>query len=214
MTIRAYAALLALLLGGCASAATDTYTLSSVPPGRQVPAGAPLRPPLEMGEVSIPATIDRNEIVLNAPGDRLNVAANSIWGAPIRQLIRRALSDDLTARLPPGSVLPPGDPGPKTGLRILTVSIEQFGGDTSGHVVLNAAWILVPSGTPPTGIPRREHIDVDAGAGTPQAVVPAMSQALGMLADRIVMSVLRSPEGMAGPSVGRPRPSRRRARHG
>ncbi len=213
---RARTVLLALLLGGCASAATDTYTLSSVPPGRQVPTGAPLRPPLEMGEVSIPATIDRNEIVLNAPGDRLNVAANSIWGAPVRQLIRRALSDDLAARLPPGSVLPPGDPGPKAGLRILTVSIEQFGGDTSGQVVLSAAWIIAPSGTPPTGIPRRERIDVDGGAGTPRAVVPAMSRALGMLADRIAMSVLspsQSAEGTAGPPAGRPRPSRRRARH-
>ncbi|HEY5301286.1 MAG TPA: PqiC family protein [Acetobacteraceae bacterium] len=188
-TIRAHAVLLALLLGGCASAATATYTLSSVPPGRQVPAGTPLRPPLELGEVSIPVTIDRNEIVLNAPGDRLNVAANSIWGAPIRQLIRRALSDDLTARLPPGSVLPPGDPGPKAGLRILTVSIDQFGGDTSGHVVLSAAWLLAASGTPPTGTPRRARIELDAGAGNAAAVVPTMSAALGRLADRIAASL-------------------------
>jgi len=191
MTMRARAVVLALLLGGCASAKTDTYTLSAVPPARQAPAGVPLRPPLEMGEVAIPATIDRNEVVLNAPGDRLDVASTSIWGAPVRQLIRRALSDDLTARLPPGSVLPPGDPGPKAGLRILTVSIDQFGGDTSGHVVLSAAWLLAPSGTPPTGTPRRTRIELNAGAGNVAAVVPTMSRALGVLADRIAASVRR-----------------------
>ncbi|MEO9189126.1 MAG: PqiC family protein [Acetobacteraceae bacterium] len=189
MTMRTHVVLLGLLLGGCASATTDTFTLSSVPPERQALARASLRPPLEVGEVSIPATIDRNEIVLNAPGDRLDVTANSIWGAPVRQLIRRALSDDLTARLPPGSVLPPGDPGPKAGLRILTVSIDQFGGDTSGHVVLSAAWLLAPSGTAPTGTPHRTRIELNAGAGTPTAVVPAMSRALGMLADRIAASL-------------------------
>lgn len=187
--MRAHAVLLVLLLGGCASAKTDTFTLSSVPPGRQALAGPSLRPPVEVGEVSIPATVDRNEVVLNAPGDRLEVASNSIWGAPVRQLIRRALSDDLTARLPPGSVLPPGDPGPKAGLRILTVSIDQFGGDTSGHVVLSAAWLLAPSGTAPTGTPHRARIEVNAGSGTPAAVVPTMSRALGMLADRITASL-------------------------
>ena len=214
--MRTHALLLVLLLGACASAKTDTFTLSSVPPARQA-RGVPLHPPMEMGEVSIPATMDRNEIVLAAPGDRLDVASNSIWGAPVRQLIRRALSDDLTARLPSGSVLPPGDPAPAAGLRILTVAIDQFSGDTSGHVVLSAAWILAPSGTPPTGVPHRERVEVNAGTGTPQAVVPAMSQALGALADRIaasVSSLQQAPASTAGRSPDRPRPARRRARHG
>lgn len=213
---RTHGLLLVLLLGACASAKTDTYTLSPVPPTRQQ-TGAPLRPPIEMGEVSIPATIDRDEIVLVAPGDRLDVASTSIWGAPLRQLIRRALSDDLMARLPPGSVLPPGDPAPGGGLRILTVSIDHFSGDTSGRVVLSAAWVLAPSGTRPTGAPHREQVEVSAGAGTPQAVVPAMSQALGRLSDRIAESVSNLPQSdtsSAAPRRGRSRSARRPAPHG
>ncbi len=180
--------LLALLLAACASAQTDTYTLSAIPPARMA-VGSPIHLPLEVGEVSIPATIDRDEIVLVAPGDRLGVSSNSVWGAPLNQLIRRALSDDLSARLPPGSVLAPGDPTPARGLRILTVSIDQFGGDTAGHVVLRASWFLTRSGETPTGRPHREQIEVDAGAGTPRAVVPAMSRALATLADRIAATV-------------------------
>jgi uncharacterized protein len=180
--------LLALLLAACASAQTDTYTLSAVPPARMA-TGSPVRPPLEVGEVSVPATIDRDEVVVVAPGDRLNVSSNSVWGAPLGQLIRRALSDDLSARLPPGSVLPPGDLAPPRGLRIVSLSIDQFSGDTAGHVVLRASWLLIRSGERPTGTPHRERIEVDAGAGTPRAVVPAMSRALGVLADRIAATV-------------------------
>jgi uncharacterized lipoprotein YmbA len=181
--------LLALLLAACASAPTETYTLSAVPPARMA-VGSPVRPPLEVGEVAIPATIDRDEIVIAAPGDRLNVSANSVWGAPLQQLIRRALSDDLSARLPPNSVLPPGDPAPPRGLRILTLTIDQFSGDTSGKVVLRASWLLARSGERPTGTPHRDRIEVNAGAGTPRAVVPAMSRALGVLADRIAATVI------------------------
>lgn len=188
--MRTYAPmLLVLLLAACSSAPTETYTLSSVPPAGPARTGSPVRPPLEVGEISVPATIDRDEIVLVAPNDRLQLASTSIWGAPVRQLIRRALSDDLSERLPPGSVLPPGDPAPTRGLRILTVSIEQFAGDTAGHVVLRAAWLLARSGQPPSGTPHRERIELDAGAGTARAVVPAMSRALGVLADRIAAEV-------------------------
>ncbi|MGH7058449.1 MAG: PqiC family protein, partial [Acetobacteraceae bacterium] len=132
--------LLALLLSGCASAKTATYTLSAVPPANPTH-GHKLKVPIEVGEVSIPALIDRNEIVLRAPSDRLAVAGTSVWGAPIGQLIRTALSADLTERLAPGSVLPPGAPAPAGELRILTVVVRKFGGDTTGRVVLDAAWV-------------------------------------------------------------------------
>lgn len=188
MKMRVPALLLVLALSACSSAKTETYTLSDVPPARS-PVGRPVSPPLELGEVGIPATIDRSEIVLTAPGDRLDVQSNSIWGAPIRQLIRRALSDNLAARLPPGSVLPPGDPAPPRGLRIVTVSLDQFGGDTAGRVTLRAAWLIARSGTPPRGTPRRTTVEVDAGIGTAAAVVPAMSRALGVLADRIAAGI-------------------------
>lgn len=181
--------LLVLLLAGCSSAKTDYYTLSAVPPARAAPAGRPLHPPLEVGDVSIPATIDRNEIVLVAPNDRLELVGTSVWGAPLDQLIRRALSDDLAERLPPNSVLPPGTPEPKGGLRIVAVSIERFDGDTAGDVRLRAAWTLARSGQTPSGTPHRERIDVNAGVGATAAVVPAMSRALGVLADRIAAAV-------------------------
>ncbi len=181
--------LVALLLGACASAQTTYYTLSPVSPAAQATSGMALKPPIEVGEVSIPPTIDRDEIVIAAPGDRLDLSANAAWGAPIRQLIRRTLSADLTARLPPGSVLPLGDPAPSGGLRIVTLNIQQFGGDASGRVVLQTTWRLSRSGSTSTGPPHSEMIELHAGSGKVPAIVPAMSQALAELASRIAQSV-------------------------
>jgi uncharacterized protein len=187
--MRKAAILLVLALAACSSAKTDTYTLSAVPPSGPAPTGPALRPPIEVGEVGIPATIDRDEIVLVAPGDRLEVQGTSVWGAPVRQLIRRALSEDMAARLPAGSVLPPGAPTPRSGLRILTVAFERFSADTAGRVSLRADWTLTRAGQAPTALPHVEQVEVNAGRGTVAAVVPAMSRALGLLADRIAARI-------------------------
>ncbi len=72
--------LLVVLLAACASATTDYYTLTAVPPAQPGLPAARLRPPIEVGEVSIPATIDRDEVVLAAPGDRLDVASDQRVG--------------------------------------------------------------------------------------------------------------------------------------
>lgn len=181
--------LIAFGLAACTSAKTSTFTLSAVPPQGTQPSGRALRPPVEVGEVAIPATIDRDSIVLTAPSDRLEVLPNSVWGAPIRQLVRRALSDDLTQRLPPNSVLSPGTPAPRHGLRIITVSIQQFSGGTDGRVVLDANWTIAHSGSQPAGMPSHARITVNAGQGTPAAIVPAMSKALGELSDRIARAL-------------------------
>ena len=180
---------LALLLASCSSTKTYTYILSAVPPEQPARSGLALRPPIEVGEVAIPATLDRDEIVLAAPGDRLDVEGTSVWGAPIRQLIRRALSDDLAARLPPGSVLPPGAEAPSFGLRIVTVNFERFSADTNGRVVLRADWTIARVDRAPTGLPHVEQIEVNAQAGTVAAAIPAMSRALGVLADRIARRI-------------------------
>lgn len=178
---------MALALSGCASAKTATYALSSVP--ATTSSAHALSPPIELGEVSIPPSIDRNSIVLRAPGDRLEVAGTSVWGAPLRELIRAALSDDLAARLAPGSVLPPGAPSPSGGLQIVTVIIREFSGDVSGRVVLDAAWAIARAGAEPHAPFKEARIVRQAAEGTAAAVVPVMSQALGVLADRIAATL-------------------------
>lgn len=181
--------LLALALAACASAKTYTYTLSAVPPAGGPVVSHPLASPIEVGEVGIPAVIDRTSIVLTAPGDQLQVSQNDVWGAGLRDLIRRTLSEDLAERLPDGSVLQPGTPARSARLRIVAVAIQQFEGSTGGVVTLRADWTVVRSGETPKGKPHHADIQLNAAGGTVPAIVPAMSAALGQLADEIARSV-------------------------
>jgi len=175
-------------LASCSSAPTIVYTLTAVPPARSASAGPPLVPPIELGEVMIPGIIDRDTIVVAAPGGQLDLSGQAVWGGPLQEMIRRTLSASLAGRLPRGSVLDPGDPAPPGGLRILLVNIQQFWGDTNGHVTLIADWSLTRAGNA-TGEPHHVVIRTEAGSGAVSAIVPAMSRALAEMADRIAATL-------------------------
>ncbi|MGH7155570.1 MAG: PqiC family protein [Acetobacteraceae bacterium] len=182
--------LVLLLLGACASAPSRFYTLGQVSPASAPIGGPALHPPIEVGQVPIPAVLDRNEIVIAAAGDRLDVAGRDRWAAPRGQLIRLALTEDLTSRLPPGSVLQPGAVAPNGGLRVLTLNIQRFIGDSSGLVRLDATWSLIRGGSSDILRSGRTMIQVQATSAKTEAIVPAMSQAIGKLADQIAAALL------------------------
>jgi hypothetical protein len=180
---------LLVALCGCSSPPTHFYTLDAVPPARPVAAGIALSPPIEVADVPVPAVLDRDSIVLNEGGDRLNVSSQDEWGAPLGRLIRQTLTSDLMSRLPPGSVLAPGSTAPRSGLRIVSVNIVRFSGDAAGNVVLDASWSLLKAGTSDVLRSGHEVIRTRAASGKVADVVPAMSEALGQLADRLAVAV-------------------------
>ncbi len=125
-------------------------------------------------------------------------------------MIRRTLSEDLAARLPAGTVVPPQAPAPPA-TRGLVIDVQEFLPEANGQVVLRAAWtVLAPpdtqqnsaqqngAGAPTAGsaqggdsIPdgggsRRWQIQAGAGA---DAQVAAMSRLLGHLAGAIAMQL-------------------------
>ncbi len=178
-----------LLLATCSSPPTQFYTLNPVSPAQRAASGPALTPPIEVGEVPVPATMDRNSIVLDAGGARLDIASNDQWGAPVGQLIRQTLTADLSARLPSGSVLPPGGTAPKSGLRVVSLNIQRFAGDTVGNVTLEAGWSVLRAGS--SDVLRSGHVVIHlrAASGKVADIVPAMSTALGQLADRIAAAL-------------------------
>ncbi|HEY6434856.1 MAG TPA: PqiC family protein [Acetobacteraceae bacterium] len=185
---RLWVAGIAALLFGCSSPPTHFYTLTAVPPARPVTAGVPLSPPIEVGDVPVPAVLDRDAIVLSE-GDRLDISGQDEWGAPLGRLIRQTLTADMMFRLPPGSVLAPGSTAPRSGLRILSVNVLRFGGDAAGTVVLDASWSLLKAGTSDVLRSGHEVIHARAASGKVADVVPAMGQALGELADRLAGAI-------------------------
>jgi uncharacterized protein len=178
--------LLALALGGCGSSPpTHFYTLDPVP-ARQSDRGLATGAPIEVGHVELPATLDRNSMVTGGVGDQLVVSDQNRWAAPLDELVRRALTQDLQARLAPGSVLAPGDPT-RPGTRILVLNVQRFMANDAGEVTLETDWNLQRAGRP--GPVRHESIRTRVEGRGGDAVAEAMSRALGELTDRIVVAM-------------------------
>ncbi len=127
--------------------------------------------------------------MLTEGGDRLDISGQDEWGAPLGRLIRQTLTTDLMSRLPPGSVLAPGSTAPRSGLRIISVNIQRFSGDAAEMVVLDASWSLLKAGTSDVLRNGHEVIYARGASGRVADVVPAMSQALGQLADRLAAAI-------------------------
>src|SRR5580704_15985075 len=94
------------LLFGCGSSPpTRFYILNEIAPTTPAPAAAvPNQIPVRVEAVVIAPELDRPELVTRSGPNRVHVAGSDRWAAPLAEQIRRVLSVDLSARLPPGSV--------------------------------------------------------------------------------------------------------------
>ena len=137
---RSNAAVLGLVacLTGCTGAATRFYTLEPAAPGAVQPyAGAPFR----IDAVHVPASLDRPELVRDTGGGSFTVSDNDHWAAPVGELLRRVLTQDLAARLPTDKVIYPDAPKPSgaSGLVVDVLSISS----TADRVSMEASWTLL-----------------------------------------------------------------------
>lgn len=187
--LRTLAALAPLLAAGCASSPPlHYYTLTQVPAAiRLTTADNTL--PVRLDRVTIPTELDRSQLVRRIDATRLQILDSDRWAAPLEDTIRRVLSDDLAARLPPNAVANPNEPSVVEKRQSLSVDIEEFYADAACTVTLRAAWVLKQPDSQSTR--GREETRVSgrgdcAGAGS---VPGAMSQALGDLSDRIATAI-------------------------
>ena len=167
------------LLAGCASSPPIRfYTLNAV--AREAkPAGA--SQPIRVTRVKLPGEIDRVELVQRVDANRVQLAEQDRWAAPLEELIRRTLSTDLQAAATSGDTP-----------ALLSVDIEELIADAKCVVTLRAAWELKTSAAAGQTTHGYESIQVPAPAECNVGVLPgAMSEALAELSERILRSVSR-----------------------
>jgi uncharacterized lipoprotein YmbA len=175
------AALPLMVLLACQSAPTRTYTLYAIPVSSSKDYTGPA---LRVDSVHVPASIDRTEIMLDVAPGELKISDFDHWSAPLGEMARQTLSQDLIARLPAGKVIFPHLFKPSGALGI-TVDILAFRTDR-GNSHLTASWAILPQA--PNAAPKGGS----ASLSTPNAnggvldTVQALSTLLGQLADRIV----------------------------
>jgi uncharacterized protein len=176
------------VLSGCAaSPPTRFYILNDIAPTAPPPATVSNRIAVRVEPPAIAPEVDRPELVTRSGPNRVHVAGRERWAAPLPGQIRRVLSADLAARLPPGLVADPDEPVTSQPRRSLSIAIEEFYGDDSCAVSLRAGWSLAnPRANPVHG---SEQVQIPASAACGGELPAAMSRALAVLADRLAQVI-------------------------
>lgn len=192
-----YASLVMVLVvaaGGCASSPPmHYYTLSEVAPDARL-AGSADRVIVRLDRVTIPAELDRLQIVRRIDSTHLQIAELDRWAAPLDDMIRRVLSADLALRLPVNGVADPNEPPLGEPRQSLSLDVQDFYADADCKVTLRAAWVVKRPDAPTTR--STEEVQVDGGACSGNSALPErMSRALAVVSDRIAHSLVGQPLG-------------------
>jgi len=131
----------------------------------------------------VPASWDRIEILKLSAAGILQISDFDHWAAPLAQMARQTLSDDLDQRLPSGSVIYPRLPKPSDALGV-NVDILEFN-IVASQASMQASWILVPSGGAQGAKRSAAGLRTSVSSADPAAVAHAWSDLIGQLADRI-----------------------------
>jgi len=183
----AWALPLTLALAACGhSPPTRYFSLDAVPP--RAPLATQRMAPVQLGAVRVPAALDRPEIVAHGAGHRLAVREDDHWGAPLAEMMRRALAQDLLARLPAGTFVLPEAPAP-AGARGIVVTVLDLRADPNGALTLEGSWTLT-AGEPPRAVTTQTvALTEPMSSSDSAAIADALSRVLARLADRIAASL-------------------------
>lgn len=171
----------AVALGGCRSASTRIYTLAPAAPASHIDVYH--APALRVDTLSVPAAWDRIEILKLSAAETLQISDFDHWAAPLAQMARHTLSEDLDQRLPSGSVIYPRLPKPSGALGV-NVDILDFNIGRS-QASMRASWIIGPSGDARGAKRSTAELRSSMSSTEPAAVAHAWSDLIGQLADRI-----------------------------
>lgn len=201
---RVAAMFVAALAAACASPPTNFYALRGAgTPAAAQDAGTPAgptamptagptvgpKPTVAVGPVSIPAQVDRPQIVLGTGTNQLRVDEFNRWAAPLSDNIAGVLVENLAQRLGGAEVWIAGQ-GARTPQVRIGVIVQRFEIGPGEAVVFEALWTVRPK----TGPVRSGHTAVrePTGGSGIDAAVAAHSRALARASDDIAAAI-RSP---------------------
>jgi uncharacterized lipoprotein YmbA len=188
----ACALLAAGLLAGCAGNPTPAIYVLSTPTSAPVSSssGGNL-PVLQVRIVSVPDYLDSTDILLRVGPNELKASPTGRWGERLSRGITTALAANLASRLP-GTLVAAG-PSLDTPSRQLQVDVEAFDVQADGRSVLAARWSVLSGDARTVRSSGRATFTVPAkGQASDSAIVAAMTEAVGQLADSTA-AALRAP---------------------
>ena len=187
--IASLAALLAALsLAACVGAPAPRerfFTLASPHPGVAPPASS--TPSIFVGPVSIPASVDRNEMVLDLGGNQVEISDDDQWAEPLRDAIPRVVAETLSRDLGTSRVLASRmAAGAPVDFRV-SIEVQRFDSSLAGGATIDALWTVTPRrGTARSG---RTVAHEPVAAHDPGALAAAHSRALARIAGDIANAI-------------------------
>ncbi len=137
--LAAIATLCALALAaGCASPPSRFYTLS----GTVTPAATSSNLSVAVGPVSIPAEVDRPEIVVSTGPNQVQVDEFHRWASPLEDNMAQVIAENLVAMLgAPRVTLFPQTSGADADYRV-AIEVQSFRSVPGEAAVLDAVWTM------------------------------------------------------------------------
>ena len=190
--VRWSAVCLVAITAGCGtSPQAQFFTLTSDTPLQPASADAPALS-IVVGPITVPEIVDRPQLVLLVPPNRVTIAEQARWAQPLKSAIPRVIADNLAKILPGARTATSADramPGPD--YRIL-VDIQRFDSAPGDSVTIEAIWSLRSIG----GVPQSGHSLVREPAGSSfDELVAAHSRALAALS-RDIAAAIRNGGGL------------------
>jgi hypothetical protein len=177
---------LAAWLAGCASTQpAQFYTLSPVPaPAAATPAGCSI----SVGPVSVPAVVDRPQIVVRTGPNQVSIDEFNRWAAPLKGDIARVVAENLVAMLgtPRVTVFPQSSAAGAT-YRV-AIDVLRFDSAPGGAATLDALWTVRSAKPEESRSGRTVLSEPTQGVGYTD-LVAAHSRALGKLSADIADAI-------------------------
>ena len=128
--------LLALILAGCGSSKDQYFRLSADGPALLGSSGIAVG----VGPVTLPAYIDRSELVFMTSANEMQVPSKVYWAGTLQDNFVRTLATDVGRRLGSANVVPfPWGANVKQRYQVV-VDVRQFHAVSGGEAVLEVAW--------------------------------------------------------------------------
>jgi uncharacterized protein len=174
---------IAAVLPACRSSPPTRFFSLTPTDGQKITASG-IGGPVHIAAIHIPELLDEQELIRESQAGRVLVSNRNRWAAPLDEMLREILTQDLARRLPRGSVVLPDGPSP-AGTRRIVLDVLHFSGDTTGKIVLTGGWSLLPPGSDVPLLTREVHLRDTTDPSDYTNQVTAMSRLMGLLADEI-----------------------------
>lgn len=89
----------------------------------------------------IPAVLDRPEVVTRVAANRLSIEDRDRWAAPLAEMMRRTLAQDLSSRLSAGAFVFADAPAPPN-TRGLVLTVLDLAANADGALSMQTSWTL------------------------------------------------------------------------